>query len=162
AIRHPRSRYRDSARLLQGESLKDAGACALAIGPLTMVADSGRELADRNSAALALGECLVETSDAPAARRRLAPLIHASDVATHGAPRLGAARAAPAAGDAASALADLDSASRSADAVFIRAAALALLGRSDESAALLSQAVVPFDEAQWRPALDALGRATPA
>lgn len=161
AVRHPHSRYRDEALLLQGESFRDAGACPRAIEPLTLVIDSGGQTGERNRAALALGECFHRQGDFGRARQTLTPLVSNPDVSLQRPARLWRARALLADGDPQAALADLDLLDGQ-DIQFERAAALALLGRTDEAAAVLAGLSGPFDEPSWRTALDVLGQKSPA
>ena len=160
-IRHPRSRYRDAALLLQGESLRDAGACVRAVEPLALLADSARGRADGVRASLVLGECYVELGEPGQARRTLTPLVGDPDPSVRRPARLWRARAALAEGDAQAALSDLEPLDQDADALFARASALAMLARIDEAASLLARATLPFDESQWRAAVDAVGRSGP-
>ena len=160
AVRHPRSRYRDAALLLQGESLRDAGACVRAIEPLLLVADSGDQAGERHRAALALGECFHRQGDFGRARRALTPLVADPDMGLQRPARLWRARAFLAEGDAQSALADMEPL-EGPDVQFERATALALLGRNDDAASLLARLTGPFDEPSWRAALDMLGRGRP-
>src|SRR6185503_5063604 len=131
--------------------------CPRAIDPLRQVSDSGTRAGERTRARLALGECLYRTGEAPAALDALKPLLTDPDPSTQQYARLWHARASLAQGDAQSALDDLDTMS-GPDVLFERSAALSLLGRADEAAALLAGVNTQFDEVAWRSALEAMGR----
>lgn len=161
AARYPKSRHRDAALMLQGESLREAGACARAAEPLARVADSGRRADDRARASLALGACHVQLRDPARARAILGPLTTSPDPGIQQPARLWRARAELAEGNAAAALADLEGLGPS-DVAFERAGALTLLDRGEEAAAALgSGSATSFEEARWRTSLDVLGRSRP-
>ncbi len=161
AVRHPHSKYRDDALLLQGESLRDAGACERAVDPLAVVVDSAQEAAQRTRGALALGQCFVELDEPARARAVLTPLVSAPDPDIYRQARLWRARAALRQDDPGAALADVDSLDLP-EAAFERAAALTGLGRGDDALEALAAVPGRFQEARWTAIIHRLGAASPA
>jgi tetratricopeptide (TPR) repeat protein len=158
ATRYPTSKYRDDALLMQGRALQAIGECRDAIAPLEEAVVISPDLNLRAQAGLLLGECQLVMGQPEAAVVRLSPVVDHPDPLMSSQALLWRGRAAMARGEPAVALPDFR---RTAEpvAVFDRAAAFTALGQVDEAASALDTALgLAFDEAEWTPVLEALGR----
>jgi predicted negative regulator of RcsB-dependent stress response len=162
ASRHPHSKWRDDALLLQGKALQSIRACAAAIAPLELAADSSPDPKIRVEAALRAGQCRLDTREPDSALAVVAPVLEHGSVADQSEARLVRGEAYLRLGQPERALDEL-AASAAPGVAFPKAIALTRLGRAEEGAAELRRVVAgPYDEDDWLPALDTVGQAAPA
>ncbi|HEU4570152.1 MAG TPA: hypothetical protein VFS07_06245 [Gemmatimonadales bacterium] len=133
--RHPRSKWADDARFLQGKALERTGNCTAAVGPLETVSLHSADSAMADEAALLLGACRDRLGDARGAGFAVERLIHSPDPARRSEAAWRAGAAYRQSGRAAEALALLET-STHPRARGERAATLAALRRFDEAEAL--------------------------
>ena len=157
ATRYPESRYRDDALLMQGRAMREIGECRRALRPLRDAVMFSTDFALRAEAGLLWGECQLAVGQADSAWLVLSALVDHPDSAVASRAFLWRGRAAMARGEPSEALIDLRR-TREGGALFDRAEALTTLTRVREATLTLDTARrLPFDEAQWGPALAKLG-----
>jgi predicted negative regulator of RcsB-dependent stress response len=162
ASRHPHSKYRDDALLLQGTALQRLRSCVTAVGPLELAADSSPDRTIRVEAALRAGECRLDLLEPDSALEAVALVLSEGSAQERSQAQLIRGQAFLRLGRTHEAIDEL-TASAAPTAVFPKAMALARMGRAEEGAAVLRAAVTdPFVEDLWIPALDTVGRAVPA
>lgn len=160
--RHPHSKWRDDALLLQGTALQRLRSCAVAVGPLELAADSSPDPKIRVEAALRAGQCRLDIRQPDSALEVVAPVLQDGSVQDQSEARLVRGQAYLRLGHPAQALNEL-AASAAPTAVFPKAVALTRMGRANEGAAVLRGVVTgPYDEEEWLPVLDTVGQAVPA
>lgn len=159
--RHPRSKYRDDALYLQGRALERVGSCSQALPPLALAADSSPDAALRVNARLLLGDCRLQLREPESTLVAVAPILEHDRAAARSAALLLRGRALLLLGRNEAALEDLTASGARAGA-YAKAVALARLERHDEAAAALAAVVEgPYEEHQWLPSLDSVGRRNP-
>jgi predicted negative regulator of RcsB-dependent stress response len=159
--RHPRSKWRDDALLLEGTALERLGSCSEAVRPLGLAVDSSQDRGVRMRAGLLLGSCRLQMGEPDSALLAVAPVLEQGQADDRNRARLMRGHALLALGRDEAALEEL-TASGAPEAAFPRAVALARLNRRDEATTVL-QAVVPaaYSERNWLPTLDSVGRGAP-
>jgi hypothetical protein len=160
-VRHPRSRWADEARLLQGIARARLRDCegALPLLEQVMVTSGNREFGER--AALQVGSCRVQLGDPLGASSAYARLTGSADPERQSLALYAHGRALRLGGDPAGALAELE---RSTDprARGERAAALAAVGRIPEARAAADQLLASEDSlAPWDGLLAGLAHHAP-
>jgi Tetratricopeptide repeat len=157
-VRHPKSKWVDDAQLIRGLSRLRRKDCAGALSPLEAASLSSDSPEVAEQANFYLGECRLELGDIIGADAAFSRVLESPDSARRENARLQHARVLRSSGRYAEALAALDGVSGPlADGE--RAAALAGLGRLDESAPLIAQAVERGDLTfPWDSILAAVGR----
>lgn len=159
--RHPTSKYRDDALLLQGRALERTGSCIQAVEPLRMAADSSPDAALRVEARLLLGACRLQLREPDSAISAVAPVVASGSPAERSEAFLLRGRAMLLLGRDAEALDEL-AASATREAAFYQAIALTHLGRVDEAVDVLAAIPAdPYDEGRWLPTLDTVGAERP-
>jgi tetratricopeptide (TPR) repeat protein len=162
ASRHPHSKYRDDAWLLQGTALQSIRSCVSAVRPLELAADSSPDRNIRAEAALRAGQCRLDMAEPDSALEAVATILRDGSARERSEAQLIRGQAYLSLGRAQEALNEL-SASAALSAVFPKAVALTQMGRAEEGAAALQGVVADsFVEAAWLPALDTVGRVLPA
>jgi hypothetical protein len=157
-VRHPTSRWADDALVLQGEGLALSGACGAAARPLGRALREVTEVALRERAALAAGECALSRGSVDEAEQLLAPVLVSRDARRTSRAAYLAGRAALLRDDPTSA-ADRFAHSQLPEAASARVRALAAAGRGPEAVAVTdSVARRDADDARWGDALDSVGR----
>jgi hypothetical protein len=149
-VRHPRSRWSDKARLLQGTALAKLKDCGNALPPLEAVMIGAREAELAEQAALLVGSCRVAVGDPIGATSAYARLTKSRNAERRNLALLAHGRALRLAGSYEEALAEL-AGSGEPSARGERAATLAALGRVTEAELLAdsliaaSDSTAPFD-----------------
>ena len=75
ASRHPHSKYRDDAWLLQGTALQSIRSCVSAVRPLELAADSSPDRNIRAEAALRAGQCRLDMAEPDSALEAVATIL---------------------------------------------------------------------------------------
>jgi len=162
ASRHPHSKYRDDALLLQGTALQSIRSCVSAVRPLELAADSSPDRNIRTEAALRAGQCRLDMAEPDSALEAVATVLKDGNARERSEAQLIRGQAYLSLGRTSEALDEL-SASATLAAVFPKAVALTELGRGEEGVAALRGVVADsFVEDAWLPALDTVGRVLPA
>jgi len=160
--RHPHSKYRDDALLLQGRALERVGSCIQAVDPLRLAADSSPDTELRVQARLLLGDCRLQLREPDSTIVAVAPVLETGSAAQRSTAFLLRGRAMLMLGRDEAALEQL-TASATRDATFYAAVALTHLDRSGEAVDALSALPdEPYDESRWLPTLDSVGAHEPA
>ncbi len=160
AVRHPESRHRDDALLLQGRALSATGDCAAAVAPLSAVADSSPEPDMRSRARMVLGQCWVALGEGDSAVGVLTAEAAHPDPARRAEAREWRGRAHLLRRDYRSALRDLES--LTVDVTFEVALAYLGLGDVGEATRILGQrSAGTYHETQWLAILDSVGKRSP-
>jgi predicted negative regulator of RcsB-dependent stress response len=160
--RFPKSKYHDDALLLHGLALARLNSCGQALSSLREATTSSRDERVRADAHLLAARCWLALEQPESVLTEVATLAD-------GARREGRDEALLLRGQAyvwlgrdAPALADLE-ASAAPAAAYPRAIALVRLGRSVAAESVLTRAALDsYDEQSWLPALDSVGRRSPA
>ncbi|HWA57749.1 MAG TPA: hypothetical protein VG692_10875 [Gemmatimonadales bacterium] len=141
---HPRSKYADEARLLQGTSLARLRNCAGALRPLEIVAVTSTNATFREEATALLGDCRTQLGDAKGAMEAYSSLRESKDPARRRLALFAHGRAQRMEGHYAEALEELAGTSQPG-AAGERAAALAGLGRLPEANAVADSLLAARD-----------------
>lgn len=157
-VRHPRSRWTDEARFLQGKALERGGDCSAAIAPLAQVVREARDPRRADEAALRLSACQELLGDLEAAGFAVERLVRSPDLIRRAEARWRAGIAYRRTGRAAEAV-ELLRSSGHPGARGDLAAALADLGRTGEAVALADSLLAERDPAvPWGAVIDGVGR----
>ena len=157
-VRHPRSRWTDEARFLQGKALERGGECSAAIAPLAQVMREARDPRRADEAALRLAACQERLGDLEVAGFVVERLVQTLDPAQRAEARWRAGVAYRRTGRAAEAV-DLLRTSGHPRARGELAAALAGGGRTVEAIALVDSLLAERDPAvPWGAVIDGVGR----
>jgi hypothetical protein len=163
AVHHPRSRWADEARVLQGEGQAGSGDCGRAVPVLAKATGNFTAPALRERALLATAACALEAGDAAALVRAATPLLESRDPGRRSTAALLLGQGALARGDPAGAAALLARSDRTAAAP-LRVRALIAAGLVDSALAMLGarKGRGAFVESDWTPVFDALAGAAGA
>jgi tetratricopeptide (TPR) repeat protein len=149
AVRHPRKKWADEARLLQGTAFVRLKDCARAMAPLEAVMFTGRDAETREQAALLVGECRIALGDPAGAATAYAGLVGSREPSRRALAFYEHGRALRLDGRYQEALDELGRTSHPR-APGERGAALAALGRVPEALAVAESLLVANDSlAPW-------------
>ncbi len=158
-VHHPSSRWADDALVLQGEGLARSGVCAEATPALDRALSEVTDHTLRERAALAAGDCALESGAGERAERLLEPVLTSHDGRRRSRAAYLAGRAAQLRGDPGTA-ADRFARSDLPAAAPARVSALATAGRGRDVLAVVdSVAARDNDETRWSNALVEVARA---
>jgi len=160
--RHPNSKYRDDALLLEGRALERTGSCLQAVDPLRVAADSSPDVPLQVQASLLLGNCWLQMHQPESTIVDVKPVLDHGTPVERSTALLLRGRGLLLLGRDEEALEEL-TASGTHDATFYRAVALTHLGRPGEAVdALAALPDEPYEEGSWLPTLDSVGAREPA
>lgn len=158
---HPKSKWADEARLLQGTSLAKLKNCALGVRPLEQVIATATDLRLSEEAAVLLGDCRTTLGDPAGAMAAYGRLTNSKDPGRRRLALFSHGRAQRIDGNYEKALAELSSTDYPG-AQGERAAALAGLGRVSETMVLVdSLLAVPDSTVPWDSLLAMVSRHDP-
>jgi tetratricopeptide (TPR) repeat protein len=161
AVRHPRKKWAEEARLLQGTAFVHLKDCARALAPLEAVMFTAREVEVRERAALLVGECRIALGDPAGATTAYARLVESREPSRRDLALYQRGRALRLDGRYQEALDELGRTSHPR-AQGERAVALAAQGRVPEALAVAESLLVATDSlAPWDSLLAAVSAADP-
>jgi tetratricopeptide (TPR) repeat protein len=161
AVRHPRKKWTDEARLLQGTALVRLRDCTRALVPLEAVMLTAREAEWREQATLMVGGCLAQVGNQAASAAAYARLAGSRDPALRNLARYQHGRALRLEGRYEEALAEL-ALTNDPHAPGERGATLAALGRVSEAVAIADSLIAIGDTVtRWDTLLTWIGRTDP-
>ena len=160
--RHPRSRWAEEARLLQGTAYVKLGDCERALPPLETVMVTGRNPEFAERAAMLVGGCRLQVGDPLGASSAYARLLTSRDAERRDIALWAHGRSLRLAGEYEAAAAEL-AVSRDPRAPGELAAALASAGRWPEAVAIADSLIEPPDSTTpWQEILAAIGVLEPS
>jgi hypothetical protein len=162
AVHHPRSRWADEARVLQGEGRAGSGDCARALPGLAKATGDFTAPSLRERAQLATASCALAGGDLATLTRAATPVLESSDRSRRSTAALLLGQGALASGDPTGA-ADLLARSDRPAATPLRIRALIAAGALDSAfAALTRDGRIGFVESDWAPVFEGLAAAAGA